>query len=130
MGHPPVSVPETFNVAEYFIDRNLDEGRGDRIAVFFQDQQITYGQVAEQVRRASNALEAGGIAPGDRVMILLYDSPNFAATFWGAIRMGAIPIPTNTLLTAEECAFMLRDSGARGLLIEERLFPKLAPSFR
>jgi benzoate-CoA ligase family protein len=128
MGHPPVSIPQTFNVAEYFIDRNLDEGRGGRTAIFFQDQNLSYGQVAEQVRRASNALQSGGIAPGDRVMILLYDSPNFVTTFWGAIRMGAIPVPANTMLSADECAFMLRDSGARGLVIEEKLFQKVAAS--
>lgn len=128
MGHSKVSIPENFNVAEYFIDRNLDEGRSDQTAIFFQDQKLSYGHVAEQVRRASNAFLSGGISPGDRVMITLFDSPNFVAAFWGAIRMGAIPIPANTMLSADECAFMLRDSGARGLVIEEILLQKVAAS--
>ena len=128
MGPNPPTIPESFNVAEYFVDRNLNEGRGDGTAIIFHDRKLSYADVAEQVRRASNALLAGGIAPGDRVMILLYDSPNFVATFWGAIRMGAIPIPANTMLSADECTFMLWDSGARGMVIEEKLFKKVSAS--
>ncbi len=51
-----VSIPETFNVAEYFIDRNLDAGHGDRVAILFQDQKITYREVAGQVHRVADSL--------------------------------------------------------------------------
>jgi benzoate-CoA ligase family protein len=130
MGDISFSIPEKFNVSQYFIDRSLSEGRGEKLAILFQDQKLTYSQVAEQVNRAANSLRAQGIEPGDRVMLVLYDSLNFAAIFWGAIRMGAVPIPTTTLLSAEECAFMLSDSRARGLVVEDSLCEKLSPAWR
>ncbi|HLY61605.1 MAG TPA: benzoate-CoA ligase family protein [Terriglobia bacterium] len=128
MGDPLLSIPETFNVAEYFVDRNVNEGRGEHTAILFQEQKISYREVADQVQRAANLLLAGGLVRGDRLILILYDSPEFVATFWGAIRAGVIPIPTNTLLTAEEYAFMLHDSGARGLVVESSLFQKIEPA--
>lgn len=128
MGNLPLSIPETFNVAEYFVDRNLNEGRGEDTAVVFQEQKLNYGLVAHQVQRAANLLQAGGLVRGDRLILILHDSPEFVATFWGAIRAGVIPIPTNTLLAADDYEFMLRDSGARGLVVDARLYEKIEPS--
>jgi len=124
--NPPIREP--FKVAEYFIDRNLTEGRGDSKAVLWQEQQLTYHQVSMLVNRAANALADGGVARGDRVLLLLLDSPAFVAAFWGAIKLGAVPVPVNTLLRAEDYEFMLRDSGARGLVVDERLLGRIRPA--
>src|SRR5579863_5626885 len=124
--NPPIREP--FKVAEYFIDRNLTEGRGDSKAVLWQEQQLTYHQVSMLVNRAANALADGGVARGDRVLLLLLDSPAFVAAFWGAIKLGAVPVPANTLLRAEDYEFMLRDSGARGLVVDERLLERVRPA--
>lgn len=128
MGNPPLSIPETFNVAEYFVDRNLNEGRGEHTAILFQEQRLSYRTVADQVQRAANLLQAGGLERGDRLVLILYDSPEFVATFWGAIRSGLLPIPSNTLLSADDYAFMLQDSGARGLVVDARLYEKIEPA--
>ncbi|HEV2349151.1 MAG TPA: benzoate-CoA ligase family protein [Terriglobia bacterium] len=112
-------------MAEYFVDRNVNEARGDHTAILFQKQKLSYHNVAEQVQRAANLLQEGGLVRGDRVVLILYDSPEFVATFWGAIRLGVIPIPTNTLLSAEDYAFMLQDSGARGLVVDAALLQKI-----
>ncbi|PYV19185.1 MAG: benzoate-CoA ligase family protein [Acidobacteria bacterium] len=119
------SIPERFNVAEYFVDRNLAEGRGHETAVIHLDRRLTYGDVAEQVNRAANAFKNAGMRPLDRVFLLLLDSPAFVASFWGAIKAGAVPIPTNTLLGSEEIEFMLRDSRSGCLVVDARLLEKV-----
>src|SRR5579863_8965617 len=119
---------EPFNAAQYFIDRNLTEGRGDSTAVIAGKQQLTYREVAMLVSRAANTFANGGVAHGDRVLLLLLDSPAFVAAFWGAIKLGAVPVPANTLLRAEDYEFMLRDSGARGLVVDERLLGRIRPA--
>jgi benzoate-CoA ligase family protein len=121
------SIPEQFNVAQYFVDRNLDEGRGDFAAVFYREHRLTYRRIWELVNRAANALEGGGVQRLDRVLLLLHDSPAFAAAFLGAIKLGAVPVPVNTLLLPEDYEFMLRDSGARSLVVERALLQKVRP---
>jgi benzoate-CoA ligase family protein len=121
-------LPRRFNATRFYVDRHLEEGRGGKVAIFWGEQKLTYRQVSEQVNRASNALRRAGIMRGDRVLLILFDSPAFVAAFWGAIKIGAIPIPTNSLLASEEYEFMLKDSGARGLVAESALIEKLAPA--
>ncbi len=122
----PLPIPERFNVAEYFIDRHLEEGRGDVPGMLYGEKSLTYRQIAERVNRAANAFRQAGVGRGDRVMLLLLDSPNFVAAFWGAIKIGAVAVPANTLLMPDDYAFMLRDSGARCLVVEDALFEKVA----
>ncbi len=123
-------IPERFNAAEYFVERHHAEGRGGDVAVLCRDQKLTYGQIWEQVNRAANALARRGVERLDRVLMLLPDSPAFVAAFWGAIRLGAVPVPVNTALPAEDLEFMLRDSEARALVVHESLLAKIAPARR
>ena len=73
------SIPEQFNAVQYFVDRNLDEGRGGKVAVLCDERELTYSQVAELVNRAANALAQAGVERLDRVLLLLADSPAFVA---------------------------------------------------
>ncbi len=127
MGDVSLSIPEEFNVAEYFIDRNLLDGRGEKIAVYYRDEELTYIQVGELVNRAANVFKSVGVQESDRVLLLLLDSPAFVAAFWGAIKLGAVAVPVNTLLAANDYEFLLRDSGARCLVIDRALVEKVAP---
>jgi benzoate-CoA ligase family protein len=103
---------DRFNVAVPFIDRHLDEGRGDKVAIRDDDSDTTYAQLAEGVNRAGNALAALGLAPGDRVILAIKDCPAFLFAFWGAIKAGFVPVPVNTLLRANDHQFIIEDSGA------------------
>jgi benzoate-CoA ligase family protein len=123
-------LPKKFNAAQFYVDRHLREGGGNKPAVISGDQTLTYRQVSEAVNRATNALRRAGIRRGDRVLLVLFDSPAFVAAFWGAIKLGAIPVPVNTLLSAEEYEFILTDSAARGLIVESALYEKIAPALR
>ena len=103
---------ERFNVAVPFIDRHMEEGRGDKVVIRDDDGDTTYAQLAENVNRAGNALAALGLAPGDRVILAIKDSPAFFFAFWGAIKAGFVPVPVNTLLRANDHQFIIEDSGA------------------
>lgn len=100
-----------FNVAVPFIDRHLDEGRADHIAIRTVDEDVTYGQLAEQVNRCGKLLQSMGLRAGDRVLMIVKDCPEFAYLFWGAIKAGVIPVPVNTLLRSLDYQYMIDDSG-------------------
>ncbi|MGD9139255.1 MAG: AMP-binding protein, partial [Desulfobacterales bacterium] len=70
-----LKLPRQFNAAEYFVDRNLVAGRGDKTAILYQDQAITYERLAENVNRVANMLTDLGVGMETRVMLLLRDSP-------------------------------------------------------
>jgi benzoate-CoA ligase len=116
-----VTLPDIFNAATYFVDRNVQEGRGGKVAIECGDQRITYGEVAEGVNRFANALRALGVEPEQRVALILLDSPAFAWCFFGAIKAGAVPVPLNTLWRARDYQYALNDSGARVLVISAAL---------
>ena len=86
---------------------------------------LTYGEVAERVNRAGNALAALGVEVEQRVLLALHDSPEFAAVFWGVVKLGAVAIPVNTLMSAEDYAFILRDSRARVAVVDESVAPRI-----
>ncbi len=100
-----------FNAAVPFIDRHLEEGRGDKVAIRTGSESVTYGALAAQVNRAGNALLALGLEPGARLVMVVKDCPAFFYLFWGAIKAGILPVPVSTLLRAADYTFMLEDSG-------------------
>ncbi|GMQ97643.1 MAG: benzoate-CoA ligase family protein [Acidimicrobiia bacterium] len=103
----------TFNVAVPFIDRHLGEGRGDKVAIRTNHgENVTYGELADGVNRAGNALKDLGIARGDRVLMVVKDDPVFHYVFWGAIKAGFVPVPLNTLLRSKDYEFVIPDSRA------------------
>ena len=110
-----------FNAATHFVDRNIAEGRGPSIAIECGDERVSYQQLADRVNRFGSALRARGIQPEQRVALILQDTPAFAYAFFGAIKIGAVPVPLNTLWRAKDYRHALGDSGARVLVISEAL---------
>src|SRR5713101_3837046 len=122
------SIPDQFNVATYFVDRNIAEGRGDNVAIetFPGSARITYRQVLEGVNRFGNALrDALGVRIEERVLLLLLDCPEYVYSLFGAIKIGAVPIPTSTLFKPDNYEYILNDSRARVIVISEALLPQL-----
>lgn len=122
---PQVELPDQLNVATLFLDRHLAEGRGHKIAVYHEGKTYTYAQIAELANRVGNGLLNLGVDMEQRVAILLLDSPQFAAAFFGAIKAGAVPIPINTMLRPDDYVYMLNDSRARVLLVHASLWPNI-----
>ena len=73
-----IELPATFNVATYFVDRHMREGRGQRIAFECGDERVSYAQLHDRVNRAGNALKRLGVRQEERVGLLLLDTPELA----------------------------------------------------
>ncbi|HUU00215.1 MAG TPA: benzoate-CoA ligase family protein [Myxococcota bacterium] len=114
---------DLFNAADYFIDRNIQKLRGHRTAIFFEAAQLSYNQVQKMVNKTANALRDLGVQIEDRVLLVLLDTPEFYACFWGAMRIGAVPVPCSTMLTPEDYEYFLNDSRAKVLVVSESLLP-------
>ncbi len=114
-----IDVPERFNAATHFLDRHVAEGRGARTAFRFAGRAVSYGEIALRANRLGNALLARDLQIEQRVLLALPDRPEFAEAFWGAMKIGAVPVPVSEGLPAEEFAFLLEDSRARAVIASE-----------
>jgi benzoate-CoA ligase len=121
----PIQLPTIFNVATHFVDRHIHEGRVDKIAYECGAERVTYRQLFERVNRAGNALKKLGVRLEERVGLLLLDTPEFPYCFFGGIKIGAVPIPINTLLKPYEYEYILNDSRVRVLIVSEALLPQI-----
>ena len=120
----PVTAPPTeFNFAQYVIANN--HARPDKVALIDDVGQITYGQLAESVRRLASGLKALGLKREERVLLLMQDSSDWVVAFLGALYAGVVPVAVNTLLTAEDYAYMLSNSRAQAVLVSGTLLPTL-----
>jgi benzoate-CoA ligase family protein len=125
IAQPLTNLPQAFNVATYFVDRNVLEGRGEKTAIECGDERVSYRQLLERTNRAGNALRQLGVRPEERVFLLLVDTPEFLHSFFGAIKIGAVAVPANTLLKPHEYEYLLNDTRARVMLVSEALLPQL-----
>ena len=105
-----------FNATSWLVDRHVDEGRGDRIAVVCEDRALSYGELQEATWKAANGLAELGVTPGDRVVLLVNDEAAFPAAFLGSMRMGALPVPLSTMLTAKDYAAIAADAGCTAVV--------------
>jgi benzoate-CoA ligase len=119
-------MPERVNVSR-LLDRNLDAGRADALAIAGERAALTYGELARLVARTAALLRELGVAREHRVLLVLDDSPAFHAAFLGAIRIGAVPVPVNPMDRADNYAYYLDDSYAGVLVVEAALLDKLEP---
>ena len=121
-------LPTRFNVASHFIDRHLDTGGGEALAFLCEDRVLTYADVADLANRTGNALLDLGVRMEDRVLMACLDAPEFVGTFWGAIKMGAVPIPVNTLMRAADYLYFLNDSRAKVAVVSAPLLAEVGPA--
>ena len=111
----PSAGPGAPNAAVELVDRHVVAGRGGRIAYVDADGACSYAQLAERVNRAGNALRALGVEAEQRVLLVMLDTVDFAAAFLGAIKVGAVPVPINTLLPAKDYEHLVRDEASTQL---------------
>ena len=121
-----ITLPDTFNAATYFIDRNVHEGRSQNIAIECGDERVSYQQLLERTNRAGHALRTLGVEREERILLLLQDTPEFLYSFFGGIKIGAVPVPVNTQYKPHEYEHVLNDCGARVALVSESLLQLLA----
>ena len=117
-----------FNVAVPFIDRHLIEGRSEKVVIRTVAGDVTYGELAEQVNRCGNVLRDMGLMPGDRLLMIVKDCPEFFYLFWGAIKTGVVPVPVNTLLRAPDYQYMINDSACAAIAYSPEYAAEVAPA--
>ncbi len=120
-----LQLPEQLNAATVFVDRHLDEGRGSKRAILCGEQTVTYAELAEAVNRTGNALTSLGVRIEQRVAILLPDSPEWVFAFFGAMKIGAVAVPMNTMLKPKDYEYLLNDSRARVLIVHPTLLENI-----
>jgi benzoate-CoA ligase family protein len=120
-----LNLPDTYNAATTFVDENIKRGRGGKVAIHYLEQKITYQEVFEKVNRTGNALKDLGIGIEDRVLVILPDSPEFAYCFFGAIKIGAVAVPTNPWMFAKDYEYLINDSRARAIILHESTLPEI-----
>jgi benzoate-CoA ligase len=119
-----VNAPSTdFNFAQHLIATHA--GRAAKTALIDDVGRLTYGELTEQIRRFAGGLQAMGIRREERVLLLMHDSSDWVVAFLGALYAGVVPVAVNTLLTADDYAFMLRNSRAQAALVSGALLPTL-----
>ncbi|HEX5731535.1 MAG TPA: AMP-binding protein [Blastocatellia bacterium] len=85
-----ISFPEQFNMADYFLDDRIKEGKGAKVAVYYEDKQYTYSEIQRMANRCGNALLTLGVEMEDRVLISLPDCPEFIASWFAIAKIGAV----------------------------------------
>jgi benzoate-CoA ligase family protein len=120
-----LDVPERYNVGT-LLDANLAAGRAGKVAIVCGEERVTYGDLFARVCAMGRALRALGIRREDRVVLILDDTPAFPVAFWGAVRIGAVPVPINPLLRVEDYRFFVDDTDARAVVAEPTYLDKLA----
>ncbi len=113
------------NNAGMLVDRRLEAGHGDKVAIRCAGEQVTYAQLHERICAVGNTLSELGVGREDRVLMILDDSPTFPALFLGAMRMGAVPAPVSFLDTTDNFHHYARDSYAKLIVAEDALLERL-----
>src|SRR3981189_2850055 len=113
----------SYNAVTWLLDRNVSEGRANKLAFTDTVSELTYGDLQKQSCRVANMLRRLGVRRAERVAMIMLDTTDFPAVFLGSIRAGIVPVPLNTLLTSDQYAYVLADCRARVLLISEALLP-------
>ncbi|OPY76770.1 MAG: Benzoate--CoA ligase [Syntrophorhabdus sp. PtaU1.Bin058] len=112
-------ISQYYNITSKLIDENVDKGLGDKTAIYYKDKAYTYREVRQMINRVGNALYILGVRMRQRVLLVLYDSPEAVASFYGAVKIGAIPVPINYMYTADDYRYLLNNSRANTLIVHE-----------
>ena len=122
-----LDLPNRYNVAADLLDRNLDAGRGDKVAIYSAGGGTTYRELFGLACGAARTFNELGVRREERVLIVAYDSPGWVAAFLGAIRHGAVPVPVNPLLQrSEDYDHYIEDSLARVVVVDGATEEKLS----
>src|SRR5436305_14378781 len=113
----------SYNAVTWLLDRNIDEGRAEKLAFTDTVSELSYGALQKQSCRVANMLRRLGVRREERVAMIMLDTVDFPIVFLGVIRAGIVPVPLNTLLTSDQYAYILMDCRARVLFISEALLP-------
>lgn len=116
-----------YNAATRFIDENVKQGRGDKTAIYFEDREISYKELMVMTNKVGNGLKSLGVDMENRVLLICHDSPEFIASFFGAIKIGAVPVPVNTMMHPSDYEYFLNNSRAKACIAHRDIWEKIRP---
>ncbi len=119
--------PEPFNIAAHFLDDPASRQPG-RVAIVGEPAVVTYGELAALANRAGNALLELGVARGERVLLVLPDSAEFVAAFFGAVKIGAVAVPVNPFARTPDYAHYVADCEPRVALVHSGALGEFLPA--
>jgi benzoate-CoA ligase len=120
-------LPQHFNVAAHFLEAPARR-HPERVAIVGQPGKVTYGELSALANRAGNALRSNGVSPGDRVLIVLPDSAEFMAVFFGAAKIGAVAVPVNPFARTSDYIHYLENSEPRAAIIHSNALAEFLPA--
>jgi benzoate-CoA ligase len=123
-----IQFPEKFNMADYFLYHNVEEGRENKTCLYYEDLTFTYGDAVRWSNRAGNALRELGMRVEDRVLLVMPDSPEFAWTWFGAAKAGGVITMVNPLLMPDDYRYYLDYTRATVAVVHESVLPNFTPA--
>src|SRR5712692_11508293 len=120
-------IPQPFNIAEYFLDARAAQ-HPQRLAIAGEPREVTYGELAALANRAGNALLEQGVSRGDRVLIVLPDSAEFVAAFFGAAKIGAVAVPVNPFARSSDYIHYLENNEPHAAIIHSDSLAEFLPA--
>src|ERR1051326_617377 len=123
-----IHFPEQFNMATYFLDDRIEEGKGNKVAVYYEDKQYTYQEVQRMANRVGNVLLDLGIEMEDRVLMVLPDSIEFVAVWFGIAKIGAVITMVNTILPPADYEYYLDYTRAKVAVVHASVMERFAPA--
>jgi benzoate-CoA ligase len=131
-GAPPITIPDRLNMAEWFLDARLDEGLGDKTAVYYPGhpdkidsdpaRELSYAELVAESCRVTNLLRELGLGIEDRVLLLMPDTPAFVAAYFGVLRAGCVAVPANNWLTAKDYAYYLEYARPKAVIVDAEIW--------
>lgn len=119
----PAALPDRFNFADHLLTQNAS--RPGKVAFLDDHGSLTYGQLDERVRRLASGLRSLFLRREERVLVLMHDCNDWPVAFLGSMYAGLVPVAVNTLLTADDYAYMLEHSRAQAVMVSGALLPTL-----
>ena len=110
---PELDLPRQLNLGTFFLDRHIIEGRGERAALLYHDQKISFACLQKEVNRLANGLQGLGVEKNDRIILRSPNRPEFIVATFACWKVGAIPVLVHPLLKSEEIRFRIQDSEAK-----------------
>ncbi len=135
----PIVVPDRLNMAQWFLDARVEEGRGDKVAVYYhpkpgsadgEPSTHTYADLVAGSCRVANLLRRLGLRIEDRVQLLLLDTPQFVEAYFGILRAGCVAVPCNTWLQPKDYAYYFEYARPRAVIVDAEVWPAVEPVWR
>lgn len=123
-----IEIPANLNIADFYLDRNIELDRGKNTAIYFKDETYSYDRLVALSNKVGNMLKALGVEPENRVLLALNDSPEFVFSWYGIIKIGAVATDVYTFLHPKDYAYFIDYTRAKVVIVDESTLPLIEPA--